>query len=77
VPQMRERLFVTGLDARLGLIPMFPKRTHSLQLPVGYTTSRTGRPDYIPVLPPSNHYVSDRGGSHWGSAAAHFPSERP
>ncbi len=59
VPQMRERLFVTGLDARLGLIPMFPKRTHSLQLPVGYTTSRTGRPDYIPVLPPSNHYVAE------------------
>jgi DNA (cytosine-5)-methyltransferase 1 len=59
VPQMRERLFVIGLDARFRLIPTFPKRTHSLELPVGYTTSRTGRPDYIPVLPPSGHYVTE------------------
>src|SRR5712692_212548 len=59
VPQMRERLFIIGIDARLGLTPAFPKRTQAIDLPVGYTTSRSGRPDYIPVLGRSPHYVGE------------------
>jgi DNA (cytosine-5)-methyltransferase 1 len=57
VPQMRERLFIIGTDSRLAVLPKLPKRTHSLQLPVGYTTSRTARPDYVPVLSPCDHYA--------------------
>jgi DNA (cytosine-5)-methyltransferase 1 len=59
VPQMRERLFIIGIHRRLEAAPVFPTRSHTIQLPVGYTTSRSGRPDYSPVLRPSSHYVGE------------------
>jgi len=41
VPQIRERLFLIALDARLGVLPSFPAPTHFVSLPKGYEGTRT------------------------------------
>lgn len=40
VPQLRERLFLSAVDATLGIIPKFPSPTHGMELPRGYESSR-------------------------------------
>lgn len=41
VPQMRERLFLIGIDQSLGIRPGFPDPTHMADLPSGYEGART------------------------------------
>lgn len=41
VPQMRERLFLIGIDQSLGIRPGFPDPTHAADLPSGYEGART------------------------------------
>lgn len=40
VPQMRERMFLIAVTGELGVVPEFPKPTHSFTLPVGYDNAR-------------------------------------
>jgi DNA (cytosine-5)-methyltransferase 1 len=41
VPQMRERLFLIGIDQSLGIRPGFPDPTHAADPPSGYEGART------------------------------------
>ena len=64
VPQLRERLFIIGIDKTLKVQPDFPHITHEYELPVGYSTARAGT-GHIEVLPPHDHYVD-----HWEKSKA-------
>lgn len=48
VPQLRERLFLVAIDASLGVDPVFPDPTHSVDLPKGYEDNRSGVLKYVP-----------------------------
>lgn len=55
-PQLRERMFIIGIHKALDKLPHFPTIQFKYDLPVGYSTSRSG--DGIPeVCPPSDHYI--------------------
>jgi DNA (cytosine-5)-methyltransferase 1 len=49
VPQMRERLFLVGIDRSLGIQPSFPDPTHAAQLPPGYEGLRTFALRHLPA----------------------------
>lgn len=57
VPQLRERLFLIAVDASLGVDPVFPLPTHTMELPRGYEGSRnvalkhveTDSPHFYPI----------------------------
>jgi DNA (cytosine-5)-methyltransferase 1 len=48
VPQMRERLFLIGIDASLGRAPQFPEPTRSAKLPSGYEDARAAALGRVP-----------------------------
>jgi len=56
VPQLRERLFLVGIHKGLGCVPEFPPIERTCELPVGYSTARSGR-GHQQVLPPDDHFV--------------------
>jgi DNA (cytosine-5)-methyltransferase 1 len=49
VPQMRERLFLIGIDRSLGIRPGFPDPTHTVDLPSGYEGARTFALRHLPA----------------------------
>ena len=49
VPQMRERLFLIGIDRSLGIRPGFPDPTHTADLPSGYEGARTFALRHLPA----------------------------
>lgn len=49
VPQMRERLFLVGIDRSLGIRPGFPAPTRMADLPSGYEGARTFALRHIPA----------------------------
>lgn len=67
VPQLRERLVLIGIHKSLDVLPQFPIIQHEYKIPVGYTTSRSGK-GHIEVLPPYDHYVD-----HFDKAPILFP----
>ena len=56
VPQLRERLIMIGIHRVIGTAPSFPPIECEYELPVGYSTSRSGS-GRIDVLPPHDYYV--------------------
>lgn len=56
VPQLRERMFIVAVRKELGFVPEFPLIRHDCDIPVGYSTSRSGT-GFSQVLEPSDHYV--------------------
>lgn len=56
VPQLRERMFIIGIRKELAVEPAFPTIKHDYDIPVGYSTSRSGR-GHSEVLFPLDHYV--------------------
>jgi DNA (cytosine-5)-methyltransferase 1 len=56
VPQLRERMFIVAVRKELGFIPEFPPIQYEYELPIGYSTSRSGT-GFTQVLAPSDHYV--------------------
>lgn len=55
-PQLRERMFIIGIRKELNIIPEFPKIKFDCEIPVGYSTSRSGT-GFEQVLSPFDHYV--------------------
>jgi DNA (cytosine-5)-methyltransferase 1 len=55
-PQLRERLIIIGIAKELDIKPEFPTLTHAYEIPVGYSTSRSGT-GRIDVLPPHDYYM--------------------
>jgi DNA (cytosine-5)-methyltransferase 1 len=56
VPQLRERMFIIGIHKSLKKMPVFPAIQFGYELPVGYSTSRSG--DGAPeVCLPCDHYI--------------------
>jgi DNA (cytosine-5)-methyltransferase 1 len=56
VPQLRERMFIIGIHKDLHSVPSFPRIRHNYLLPVGYSTSRSGK-GHLEVLSPHDHYI--------------------
>lgn len=56
VPQLRERMFIIGIHKSLKTRPVFPTIQFGYELPVGYSTSRSGEgaPE---VCLPCDHYI--------------------
>ena len=60
VPQLRERIFIIGIKGDVGQIPIFPDRTHKVELPKGYKTSQVANGN-IPFLAPYDHFTDHVG----------------
>lgn len=56
VPQMRERMFIVGIRKELNATFAFPPIEYSYDLPVGYSTARSGS-GKAQVLSPDDHYI--------------------
>jgi DNA (cytosine-5)-methyltransferase 1 len=52
VPQLRERLFILAIDARLAKVPEFPDPTHFIKLPKGYDGTRAVALKFVPEKSP-------------------------
>lgn len=60
VPQFRDRVFIIGVRRELGFVPSFPPRTHAVDVPSGYATSRAGqagRPSKKYLLDPHPRFI--------------------
>ena len=57
VPQMRERVIILGIHSDLAQLPLFPSKTHTIELPRGYITSRSRANGHF--LAPIDHYYGD------------------
>jgi len=55
VPQMRERLILVAIHEALGVAPIFPAPTHSIELPRGYEGSRSVALKNVPES--GSHFV--------------------
>lgn len=57
VPQFRERVIIIGIQKSLNQLPLFPEKTHTVEIPIGYMSSRFK--DESPFLDPTNHYAGE------------------
>jgi DNA (cytosine-5)-methyltransferase 1 len=61
VPQMRDRVFLVAYRTELAVRPTFPKATHHLELPSGYSGTRAVALRYVDLLGGAGFVQADMG----------------